>query len=509
MNKLLKNCVDKIDRVGSIFKVTFPFIVFMFLSIGFSYAQKIRTDAMGGLKFSVIDKDLSLSPYDFGGNPAWMYVDETETFLRITPEFGNSWGNYRRKYDSEGELNIGAAFHGVKKLGSKGTFSGFTSYNYENKRNYFQTLMKDTYSGEAFRLTDGTQSNFRYMGPKVILMYSFEPIEDLFAGGSVTYHLLDGLKEKFSYAKTIYRDTEINLGLAYRLTNSLVLGTNVIYFDSQESIESEDVNLLDVELYYYRGDQYFVSKRSSKMTGKIKKQGITLSSQMFWDDQESITLAAIFDYTPSNSKILKPYSSTSQNFATQSFDEVEDSYADFNNYDVQMKGQYKISEDLILSGYAGYFSNKSWSKISLKELLMWEWKTEEKVLGLGASYKLNDAFLLAVECEFTGNNADSVKFIDVRKNKINSNDSEIRFGSEYSLKNDILFRCGIKIGKKDYDLVYGGKNSAYIKGTLGFSSTLLEVVTLDANVQLLNLKADNNLVRNIWSACIGLTLSTF
>jgi len=491
-------------------KIIFRIAMATLLVTNLALAQRIRTEAMGGLKYSVLDKDLSLSPFDFGGNPAWMFVDESETFLRITPSYGNTWGNYQRKFDPEGELNLGASFHGVKKLGEKGTFSGFTSYDYQNRRNNYQTLMKDTYSGEGFRLTDGTKSDFRYMGPRVVLMYSLEPVKDLYTGGSVTYHLLDGLKEKFSYAKTIFRDTEINLGLAYRISDTFVFGANVTYFDSQEAIESEDVNLLDVELYYYRGDEYFVSKRSQSMTGKIRKQGITLSSQLFWDDGERFSFGSQINYTPSNSKILKPYTSTSQTSATQSFDEVEDSYTDFTFLDVQCKTQYKISDEIIFGAYAGYINNKSWSKISLKELLMWEWKTNEKVLGLGASYQITEPLLLAFEYEFSNSSADSSKFIDNRMNEVTTNDHELRIGAEYKLTDEVLFRGGVKFGTKQYDLVFGGNNCKYYRISGGLSFPLFETLTIETNLQYSRIDTGNtNFSKNYLFGSVGLTLNTF
>jgi hypothetical protein len=177
-------------------------IVAIFLCLIFAAgvsAQVLRTESMGGLSYAIVDKDHSLSPYDFGKNPAWLVEDERETHLFITPFYSNSWGDYRRKYDSEGNATLGSTFQGVRTLGGQGTFSGYTSYIYQNRRNYYRTLKKDTYAGEGFNITDTTASDFRYMGPHVRLMYSWQPLRRVLAGGFVSYELLDGLKEKFSY----------------------------------------------------------------------------------------------------------------------------------------------------------------------------------------------------------------------------------------------------------------------------------------------------------------------
>ena len=334
---IIKNIFYSTLEEQLLVKILKSILIVLILSVGI-YAQKTRTESMGGLTYSIIDREQSLTPYDFGGNPAWLYMDEKATFLRITPYLGNSWGAYRNKYDSEGNINIGTAFHGIKTLGTLGTFSGYTSYNYENRRNYYRSLKKDPYNGEAFYFADTTSSDFRYMGPKVVLMYSWEPLDKLYAGGFISYELLDGLKEKFSYAKTIYRNTEADAGLAYYLFDNLIVAGNFRYFDSQESIEASDVNLFDVELYYFRGDHFFVSKRGSSMTGKIRKTGFTMSSQLYWDDGNKLSIGLQANYTPSNSKLLRAYYSSS---TSQSFSEGEDSYTSFENFDVQIKSQYK------------------------------------------------------------------------------------------------------------------------------------------------------------------------
>jgi opacity protein-like surface antigen len=336
-------------------------------------------------------------------------------------------------------------------------------------------------------------------------MYSWEPIENFFAGGSVSYQLLDGLKEKFSYAKSLFRDTEVNIGLAYRFWGNTVIGANIIYFDEQESIEASDVNLFEVELFYYRGDKYFVSKRSSSMTGKIRKQGVSLGTQFFWEDGEKFSVGAQLNYSPSNSKILKPYSTTGQ-----SFDEVEDSYADFKSLDIQIKSQYKISDELMAGGYAGYFNNKSWSKISLKELLMWEWKVNQVKLGAGVSYQVSVPLLIACEYEYSNGQADSSKYIDKRTNEVTTNDHELRIGAEYKLTDEVLFRGGVKFGTKQFDLVLGGIDGSYYKLSGGFSFPLFDVIIVDTNLQYLRSNSgNNNLTRNYLAGSIGITLTTF
>jgi hypothetical protein len=468
------------------------------------FSQFSRTDGMGSLSFSIVDKDLSLSPYDFGGNPAGLYHDEKESILKMGAYGGNDWGKYRRKYDAEGTMNAGASFREVKTLGEHGTFLGSTSYNYENRRNYYRSLKKDMYTGESFFFTDTTAADFRYMGPNVALTYSLELADNICAGVTVSYQLLEGLKKQFSFAKSIYRNTELQAGLTYAPFERVMIGGSVEYFDSQESIEASDVNLLDVELYYFRGDNLFVSKRSSSMTGNIKKKGIAFGSQLFWDNGDDISVGIQANYMPSDSKLLKPFSSSAQ-----SFDEVEDSYAAFEFSDVQLKSQYKCSDDLLLGIFGGYDHEYSWSKISLKNLLIWEWDVTKYRFGAGSSYQLNSSLLAGFEYEIASANADSSKYIDNKIVNRTSVDHTIRVGAEYKVSDDIFLRAGFNYGFMDHDLVYGGDRCTVKKITWGAGFPVTEAISVDAQLQyrVISPESPANIIRTYINGIISIQLA--
>lgn len=458
-------------------------MLFVLLSANVLLAQITRTEAMGGLKYSVDDREMKISPYYFGNNPAWLYMDETESFLRITPTLSNSWGSYRRKYDSDGVMNLGATFYGIKTLGTQGTFSGFTSYNYENRRNVYRTLKKDSYNGEAFFINDTTASDFRYMGPKVVLMYSWELSNDLYAGGNLTYELLDGLKEQYSYAKTIFRNTGVKFGLAYRFGGNFIAGADFEYVDSQESIEAADVNLLEVEIFYFRGDKLFTSRRGSTMTSKLRKKGLNFGTQFCWDNSENLTIGLQANYSPSDSKVLRPYYDP---VLKQTFDEAEDSYASFDSYDLQVRAQYKIEENFQLGVYAGYFKEYSWSRISLKDLLMWEWTKKEVVGGIGSGYSITPKLLLGFEYQMNISEADSSKYIDRKFQNVTSTDHQFRFGGEYKIAEEVFLRAGFNFGIIENDLLSGSKDCSVYKISAGIGMPFFDLFTIDANIQYTN-----------------------
>ncbi len=477
------------------------FLLMMGISLN-SFAQENRTQAMGGLSIGIEDPDNHLTPYNFGGNPAWIYRDKLDTYLKISPSVDNSWGDYKRRFDSEGNINYGTVFEGVKTLGDLGTFLGYTSYNYEIRRNYYRTLKHDTYDGEAFFFTDTTSGNFRYNGPKVLLMYSWELLPKLYAGGSVSYHLMDGLKKVFSYAKTVYREVGGNIGLAYEINDNFIFGANYAFSDNQESIECSDVNLLDVETFNYRGETYFVKDRGQTVEQKIKKKESTFSGQFYWKEEDSHQLALQVNYSPANTRILIPEGS---------FKEVEEGYARFESFDVQCKAQFKIGNDITVGIYSSYFNNYSWSRHSHKNLLLWDWDIKDLMAGTGATYKVNSNLLIGADYIFTGREIDSSKYIDNRFASLISNDHSIKFGVEYKIMDQTYIRAGYRMDMKEYDVFNGGKDVTKFSTTLGLGIPLYSFMMMDAYFQYSNISPNEskNYSRSSLGGFVTLKLNSF
>lgn len=177
----------------------FMLFTLLLLTAGLN-AQSIRTESMGGLGYSIIDEDNSLTPFDFGDNPAWLMNDQKHDWLKIVPSTQNSWGDYKRAYDPERKSLSGILFRGVKVL-EDGVFLGQTTYEYDYRKEVSRSLKYNTYNGEAFYMNDSTTGNFRYHGPSMKFSYSFEPADNLFAGASASYKILNGLKNTYSRAE--------------------------------------------------------------------------------------------------------------------------------------------------------------------------------------------------------------------------------------------------------------------------------------------------------------------
>jgi len=484
-------------------------ILISLFSANLSFSQISRIKAIGGMTLAIEDRDYLLNPYDFGGNPAYLMLDEQETHLRINPSAGYSWGDLRRIYDSEGNDIYGINFRGIKSLGKKGTFLGYTSYNHEIRKNYNRTLTYNTYSGESFYLVDTTSGDFRYSGPKINIQYSWPVMDGLYLGASVAYQLLDGLKSVYTNAQTIYREVDVNLGAAYLPVKNMIIGVNTGYTDFQETIEAKDVNLLEVELFNYRGDTYFIKQRGSSETQKIRKKKFTLSGQFFYQYENLVNWGIQGNYYPSNSKILVPQSG---------FIDVEEGYSAFDSYDIQSIIKTGQFENINAAVSVGYFKRDSWSRNSKINLLLWEWNTNAIQGGAGISYKINSLGLLAGgEIEFRRTTADSSKYIDNRYTNQSFNDMLVKFGFELEVMKNAFLRSGINYGTKEFDLITGGKDVDIMLVTFGIGYPLFESLYIDAYLEYGSMSAKGNSYilyndkskRSIFNGVISLRLSSF
>lgn len=456
------------------FKKVIFFTVVLIVSTAIGLAQESRTMGMGGLTYSIMDVDNSFDPYDLGNNPAWLYLDETETWLKIMPSINYGKGDYKRYYDPQSFTTYNLGFRGVKTLGEDGTFLGETNYSYEMRRDINRSLKYDTYTGEAFFMADTNQGTFRYNGPSIKFMYSFEMIPNLYVGASVNYRILDGLKNVYSRATVLYREVGGTVGLAYKISQDFSLGITGVLSDDQEKIEAKSEDLTEVEIFNFRGETFSVRKRSSVVSQTIRKKGKGIGAQLYWTPNQNSEYGLHADFFDSKEDVLVPYST-----ATQSFQEYSEGYASFQNYNVLAKGRYKLSEDWLLGSSVEMHHKSSWSKNPTRDLLLWKWKVNSIKLGIGSSYHINKDLLVSAEYEFENVKADSSKYIDSRLTDVLSNNHLIKAGSEYEFLPNTFFRFGYNFGMIEKDILSGGKNVNYHVVTCGFGVRFLNSFDLD------------------------------
>lgn len=438
------------------------FTVILVVNSVIGLAQISRTTGMGGLTYSITDADQSFNPYDLGKNPAWLVLDETETWLKIIPTVNHNSGYYKRYYDPQTVTNYNLGFKGIKTLGEDGTFLGETNYSYEMRRDIDRSLKYNTYAGEAFFMADTNQGTFRYNGPSIKFMYSFEMAPGLYFGASANYRILEGLKNVYSRATVLYREVGGTIGLSYRITNEISVGLTGVLSDDQEKIEAKSEDLTEVEIFNFRGETFSVRKRSSSVSQTIRKKGKGVGLQFYYTAEKTAEFGLHADVFNLKENVLIPYSTS-----TQSFEEYSEGYASFENYNILAKGRYRFTDELMFAASFEMHHRNSWSKNPARELLLWDWKVNSLKIGIGCSYSLDQASLVSIEYEYEKVNADSSKYIDSRITNILSNNHLLKAGTEYELFPNGFLRAGLNFGLVENDILSGGADVRYYAITYG------------------------------------------
>jgi opacity protein-like surface antigen len=482
----------------------YKYILFALAVTASINAQAIRTAGMGNIGYSVTDEDNSLSLFDFGNNPAWLVNDQNHDWLKFIPSSENAWGDYKRTYDP-GRVNYyNALFRGVKIL-EDGTFLGETTYEYDYRKRVSRSLKYNPYNGEAFFMNDSSTGNIVYDGPSMKFMYSFEPLENFYAGASASYRLLKGLKNVYSRAEILYRDVFINAGIAYKLSGSLTAGLTFAYEDEQEKIESDADDLLDVEIFNYRGDTYYTTRRASTVENKLRQKTVSTGLQLYYTPSQSFEAGLTGNISGANNKLLVPYRNTEGSYM-----EYESDYANFNDYEAKLAARYYVGSRVILSALAEYHKSKSWTKNSTYDLLLWEWDMQGISAGAGASVKVTDEILVAAEYEFTSNSIDSSKYSDSRFVDETSADHLVKIGCEAEFIKNIFFRAGYNYGTKEIDIIYGGRDVKYSLVTFGMGLKMFSSFSIDLMLAYNNSKpGEHDYSRSGFSSYASLKLFSF
>nr|HPN39783.1 hypothetical protein [Melioribacteraceae bacterium] len=438
-----------------------------------------------------------------GKNPAWLVESEKEMWLNIDPSVSNNWGNYRRKYSSEGTYNLRTGVTGVKPLGKSGTFSASAYYDYEYNRNMNRSMKKYPYAGEAFFYADTTKGDFRFNGPTFSFAHSLEIIDNLYLGAQINYSILAGLKKIYSYTQTVYRDVAFVGGVAYKFSDDFVLGAKYYIHDEQEKISAEDVNLLSIESYQFRGETFAIPYVAPSVSQKIKKQRNEISLQSFISPIEKLKIGLVGSYAEYDTKILVPKSQII---------EAPEGYSSFGEYDAKLQAQYLLSDNVTIGIETGYNKIDNWSRNESNNLLVWEWNTDCNYFLAGGSYKFNYAdLIIGVEAGVINNSADSLKYIDSRFTNIKSSDIKLKLGFELTPYNGFKLRGGINYLNKEHDFIYGADNLSVYCFTFGIGYKYLDLadINLGFGYNTYSIKNYSEINKNEINTKLTLRLFTF
>lgn len=248
-------------------------LIFLILFLSISsviFASDLKIKSMANMSLIVKDEDNQLNLYDFGMNPAWLVMDQQQSWLRPSFATDVNWGNFRRTYDPQTEIDANAYFEGVKVMDENQAFRGMVDYHNLYLNDVDQAISRNPYEEHPFRLADNTTGSIHYWGPIVSAQYSRNVWQKkIFMGAALDYQIETGLKDFFPQPRTIYRHIGARAGAGYVVSRRLSLGVTFNFTTIQEFTEAVPPSANDprsVEVMKFRGETI-----GSERTGSMER----------------------------------------------------------------------------------------------------------------------------------------------------------------------------------------------------------------------------------------------
>lgn len=444
----------------------------LLLVAGIAPGQDLRLVTLGDMRYGLEDRNASLSLYRLGGNPAWLIREETSSWLTFAPRTDSRWGDLRRRFDPGHVSVYGAGFEGVKTLGERGTFRGFSSYTVEERSQVYRSLKRTPYGGEAYFLTDSTTGSFTYKGPAVSFAYAYELLPGLFIGGEAGYALQDGLKDEYTMAKSLYRKVEGTAGIAYAVDEHLAIGITLHPVSEQERLEAKSDDLLDVELFNFRGETFAKRRSSGSISHTVRLAGEEVGAGAHWTPMEGLTAGLAGRIGASRTRDL---------IKTSTEEEFEDGFAQATWLEVEGRARIRVADRLLFGCGISHADRREWSRYPAMDLLLWDATGKRTAVGGGGTFQVTEeGILLAAEAEFAFVHADSSKYIDNRAASIRTHELRFRGGLELPVPSFGTLRGSYAYASMPVDLVSGGRTVREHVAALGLAVPFGRALTAEA-----------------------------
>lgn len=406
----------------------------------------LRVAAMGQLWLVLNDRDNQLNLYDFGKNPAWLIIDQQQTWLRPGFSMTNSRGPFKRRYDPQQQQDLLATFEGVKVMDPLQVFRGLVGYRNFSLQQVDGAINRNPYQEHPFRLVDNTMGDIRYWGPRVAAQYSRKVFHHrLLVGASVDYHIETGLKDQFPQPRTIYRSAAIGAGIAYRWSDRLSLGATVNYAHNQEYLECLNPGANEtrsIQILKFRNENLAI-EHIGELEQFLTTQIGSLGLQAQWQPADFWASALAYAYH------------TQRLDATESLSQPQkDGTWMLSGFELAWKNRLRFSGAPIRLAFsvahreiADYASNPA-------ATIIWgDDGQRENRIGLGLSYEPNQGSLI-LGIEYYYALADYSKKDYDRDPIITSGQitqRELRLGAEYRLFESVKVRGGYLVARNSID----------------------------------------------------------
>jgi len=376
---------------------------------------------------------VQLGLYTFGGNPAGVSFDVTRGYVHITPSGRDMFNDLGRLFDPHEVQEASFNALTLQRIGESGAFLGRFKYYGMKELKILGSLRSQPYLGDPFFISDTSEGDYRYYGPEVQFIHSFSPVRNLTLGLAIEYSVSDGLKDVYSRAHNVVRSVDASTGAILYVNGCMLYGLSFRVYSSQERIESKMEELLDVDVFTYRGDLYATRRRGQSVEEKIRLSGAEISMQAANLSSENFTLMGYLRGNRTELQTLIP---------TAFLKESEDGYTQFEHLQGDVLARWRLSHNFEIAGNLNAGASSSWSELSAKKLLIWEWSYQYVHGTLTVARSVSDEARVFLQGNLRVCAIDSSKYIDNRFTQLRS----LQFGAQIGAEGTLLSRVGVRVG---------------------------------------------------------------
>ena len=350
----------------------------LFFSAQDAMSDQLRISSLANAGLAIEDRDCQINPFDFGRNPAWLYLDFEYPYMRFIASLAEAKGDLRREYDPGLVNDLYFGFSGIKTLGNRQVVSGRIDYQRLREREIFHSLESDQYN-DPFYLTDLTTGDFEYYGPRTSVDYSLKIRDGLFFGVGFDYNINTGLKQVYTRPEIIHNYFRGGLGMTWDAGDQLVLG--LIYRPMRVQNKTKfarPVEGFDNIIYSYAGDGIYEIRTIS---------GYTINELLHGHEG---TFQAFYMTDRLNAGLLATYGRRDTEIRYNKSKRIHKGYWEEELIDIHLKSRYTPQGKQLSIGISGRFTdNDGWGvRPNFAEVLLYDNPYRCLSGGVGASYRL-------------------------------------------------------------------------------------------------------------------------
>ncbi len=367
------------------------FIIGLLLNMTFLFSQTLHER---DYFFNTISTNGNrINSYYFGGNPAFLYQDDSDQRLSILSSFENTDGEFKRFIDPDEIRKYELSFTGKKILDSIQIFKGSFAFQRLERHQWNWFTSRNYDYGNPFLIGDSTIGRNRYNGILLEAKYAAKIFNNFLFGARFDYAVDEGLKEVAPRPTSDHRDIDATFGLGYLFNNKFNVGAAFRFYDLNEQIkyrEDEGAIFQETILFKFRGysNPFIIRKkvetRYTYQNGYFG--GIDFSLIHFYPFNLTGFFSSGFEQA-----VVKDDANNPQ----------PEGYWKNNIIITGIKGSIDLTKDLKLGFQYNFDDSEMWARHPQFNVLFMESSRIKNGLLLGLEYLLSNKITLLTETAFS------------------------------------------------------------------------------------------------------------